>query len=109
MEGLNRFAHDKVHRKAWEWYYGEFVGKLGFSHLGIYHEAFEARAGKWEVIGQNMPSTLLTAASAPVENAESGKREWVSTIVDASATYSGMKTQWSKLGRTLKGKEEKQK
>ena len=30
VEGLNRFAHDAVHRKAWDWYNKEFCERRGY-------------------------------------------------------------------------------
>ena len=35
VEGLNDFAHDDIHRKAWAW-----IVKAGYNHIGFFHEAF---------------------------------------------------------------------
>ncbi|KAL2264518.1 hypothetical protein VTJ83DRAFT_7028 [Remersonia thermophila] len=102
LEGLERFAREKegVHMKAWEWFdrlalsssspaqpEGEGGdGKTANSrarHFGIFHETFSVPAGRWETLYMNMPPTLLGAGSVAVKNAETGREEWVKTLVDA--------------------------
>jgi hypothetical protein len=103
MEGLNRFAHDKVHRRVWDWYDNVFVKKHGYSHVGIFHEAFYAAPGAYEAIYQNMPPTLMSGAEASVRNEATGQKEWVGTVVDASVQAApALRTQWSRLNREVK-------
>lgn len=105
MEGLNRFAHDPVHRQAWDWYNKDFVKKMGFSHIGIFHEAFYAPSGNYETIYINMPPVLMGAGSAKVRNEASGEDEWVRTLVDAEGPV--WRTQYSRMGRQVKKQEER--
>lgn len=85
FEGLNKFAHDPLHRKAWDWYHRDFAKKGGYSHIGIFHETFCVPAGAWETIYINMPPVLMGAGSAAVKNEETGEEEWVRTMVDATS------------------------
>ncbi|EGS20283.1 uncharacterized protein CTHT_0040220 [Thermochaetoides thermophila DSM 1495] len=91
IEGLNRFAHDVVHRRAWEWYHGEFARKRGWSHIGIFHEAFQVPAGAWENIYVNMPPTLMGAAATKSEDG------WVRTLIEANGLV--WRSQYSRMGR----------
>ncbi|KAK3303847.1 uncharacterized protein B0T15DRAFT_561303 [Chaetomium strumarium] len=103
FEGLNRFAHDKVHRQVWDWYRNVFVKKHGYSHVGIFHEAFYAVPGAYETIYENMPPTLMSRAEASVRNEATGREEWVGTVVDASVKSSpAFRTQYSRLNRVVK-------
>ena len=102
VEGLNRFAHDAVHRRAWAWYRDELVRRSGCRHIGIYHEMFAAPPGRWEVIGVNMPPTLLGAASVRIPEDGDGQDgtdggEWVSTLVDATS-HPQLRSQYSRMG-----------
>lgn len=101
MEGLNRFAHDPLHRQAWNWYNGQFVKKWGYSHIGIFHEAFWAPAGAYETIYINMPPVLMAGGNASVKNEATGKDEWVRTVVDGSTP--AWRNQYSRMGK--EGKE----
>lgn len=100
LDGLNRFAHDPVHRKAWDWYNKVFVKKWGYSHVGIFHEAFCAPAGAYETIYLNMPPTLMGTGSADIKNEATGDDEWVRTLVDASGAL--WRTAHSRMGRQVK-------
>lgn len=99
MDGLNRFAHDPVHRKAWDWYVKEFAADNGKRHIGVFHEAYYAPPGMWETIYMNMQPTMLGRAIAPVKNESTGKTEWVGTLVDAR--HKGLRSQWARMGRTV--------
>ncbi|KAH6640107.1 hypothetical protein F5144DRAFT_525364 [Chaetomium tenue] len=99
LEGLNRFAHDRIHREVWDWYNKECV-KKGYSHIGIFHEAFCVPAGAYETIYVNMQPTLLAAGNADVANEASGTEEWVRTVVDASGPV--WRSQHSRMGREVK-------
>ncbi|KAK3291085.1 uncharacterized protein B0H64DRAFT_478411 [Chaetomium fimeti] len=96
LDGLNSFAHDRVHREAWDWYKKECL-KKGYSHIGIFHEAFCAPAGAYETIYVNMQPTLLGAGSADVKNEATGTDDWVRTVVDASSSV--WRSQHSRMGR----------
>ncbi|KAH6627400.1 hypothetical protein F5144DRAFT_513840 [Chaetomium tenue] len=104
MEGLDRFSHGPLHKKAWNWYNSQFVKKWGYSHIGIYHEAFWAPAGAYESIYVNMPRVLMGAGDASIKNEATGEEEWVRTVVDASTPV--WRTQHSRLGKRIKQIEE---
>ncbi|KAK4168358.1 hypothetical protein QBC43DRAFT_228970 [Cladorrhinum sp. PSN259] len=97
IEGLNRFAVDPMHRKAWDWF-SKFE-KAGGKHLGIFHETFEVKKGGYETLYVNMHPTLLGRGAVSVKNEESGEEEWVRTLVDAGRGYRQMKGQYSRMGR----------
>jgi hypothetical protein len=103
LDGLNRFAHDPVHRQAWDWYTKVFAKKWGFSHVGIFHEAFCVPAGAYETIYMNMQPLLMGAGSADVQNEATGDDEWVRTLVDASSKV--WRSQHSRMGREVKGEQ----
>lgn len=98
IEGLNAFAQDPIHREAWDWFVKyRHEAKAEGRNLGIYHETFYAPRGGWETIFIDMPPTLLGAASAPVRNEETGKREFVNTLVEANVP--SLKGQMSRMDR----------
>jgi hypothetical protein len=104
MEGLDRFSHGPLHKKAWNWYNSQFVKKWGYSHIGIYHEAFWAPPGAYETVYINMPPSLMGAGDASIKNETTGEEEWVRTLVDASTPV--WRTQHSRLGKRIKQIEE---
>jgi len=104
VEGLNAFAHDAVHRRAWDWY--RDVGRRhGFGHLGIYHEAFYSPPGSYETIYVNMPPVLLGAASALTRNEATGEDEWLRPLV--AADVPALRSQLSRMGRAAAAEEGK--
>ncbi|SPQ23519.1 70390458-6cd9-4bca-bc76-820d412bafce [Thermothielavioides terrestris] len=104
LDGLNRFAHDPVHRQAWDWFTNVFTKKWGYSHIGIFHEAFCAPAGAYETIYINMPPVLMAAGHASIKNEATGEDEWVPTVVEA--TGSVWRSQFSRMGKAV-GREAK--
>ncbi|KAK3998230.1 hypothetical protein QBC44DRAFT_386603, partial [Cladorrhinum sp. PSN332] len=108
VEGLNKFAHDPAHRKAWDWFNAfKASGLEGGKHLGIFHETFEVKSGGWETIYVDMQPVLLGGGSLSVSNEEDDdKEEWVRTLVDAGKEWRGsMGTQFARMGRGRDGKE----
>ncbi|KAK4150423.1 hypothetical protein C8A00DRAFT_18033, partial [Chaetomidium leptoderma] len=103
LDGLNRFAHDPIHRQAWDWYDKEFVKERGYSHIGISHEAFCAPAGAYETIYVNMQPIMMGACNADVKNEATGDDEWFRTLVDASSPV--WRSQHSRMGREVKKQE----
>ncbi|KAJ4361999.1 hypothetical protein N0V83_010940 [Neocucurbitaria cava] len=59
MDDLNRFAHGKEHREAWNWWNAN-AGKM--PHIGIYHEAYDVPAHHWETVYLQTPRMGLGAA-----------------------------------------------
>jgi hypothetical protein len=97
LDGLNRFAHADVHRQAWDWFNKTVLKEWGYSHIGIFHEAFCAPAGAYETIYVNMPPELMGAGHASIKNESTGEDEWVRTVVDASGPV--WRSQLSRMGR----------
>ena len=54
VEGLNKFAHDPVHREAWDW-----IAKAGYKHIGFFHEAFCVPQKAYESIYVNFQPLLV--------------------------------------------------
>lgn len=104
VAGLNKFAHDKVHRDGWDWYL-RFAKKEGNSHLGIFHETFVTRSGDYETIYIDCPPTLLGAANVRINADDSGraaeaeKESWARPLV--SANHSALRSQQGRMGTTL--------
>jgi hypothetical protein len=100
VEGLHAFAHDKVHREAWDWW-NKWVKETGHGHLGIFHEVFRAAPGEWESVYVDMPPTMLGAADVQVKNEETGEEEHVVPLVDADNVL--LRSQYGRMGRTKGG------
>lgn len=103
VAGLNRFAHDAVHREGWDWYL-RFAKKEGNSHIGIFHETFVTRPGDYETIYVDCPPTLLGAANVRVgdaggEKASQGGETWARPLV--SANHSALRSQSQRMGTAL--------
>lgn len=99
LEGLNRFAHDAVHRRAWDWFHRECV-RRGYAHIGIYHEAFVVEPGAYEALYVNLQPTLLAAGQARIRNEATGEVEHLPTIVDASSSM--WRSQYTRMNREIK-------
>lgn len=95
IEGLHRFAHDKIHREAWDWW-----NKTKYSHIGIFHETFCVPARGYEGVYVNCSPLLMGRLSVRVKH-EKGEDKWVNGLV--SADTPALKTQWARLGRDEKG------
>lgn len=108
VDDLNRFAHDEVHRKGWDWYH-RFVRETGYRHLGIFHETFVSRAGNYETIYIDTEPTLLGGADVRVAGGASEKdsparEEWMKPLV--SADHPALRSQAKRMGSMLGLKEE---
>jgi Domain of unknown function (DUF4188) len=78
-EGLHRFAHDPLHREAWNGW-GKMYTKSPY--ISIWHETFTAPAGAWESIYANSHPTMLGAVQVPIKTEKD--TVWSGTLVDAS-------------------------
>ncbi|CAD0010044.1 unnamed protein product, partial [Aureobasidium pullulans] len=107
VEGLNKFAHDPIHRRAWEW-----IQREGGKHVGFFHEAFVTPRGGYESIYVNLQPLLMGAARVECvvtggddggdgEGQGEGTRgkSWVSTLV--SADTPSLKSQFGRMGREV--------
>ncbi|KAI1375333.1 hypothetical protein F4677DRAFT_446415 [Hypoxylon crocopeplum] len=92
VDGLNRFAHDKAHRDAWEW-----ANKASHKHIGFFHETFHVPRKAYETIYVNMPPTMLGQVRVKCETTDEEKGKWISTLV--SADSAPLRTQLSRIGR----------
>lgn len=111
VDDLNRFAHDEVHRKGWDWYH-HFVRDTGHRHLGLFHETFVSRKGDYETIYVDTAPTLLgeanvkVQAEGDVDGEKDGKGEvgeWLRPLV--SADHPALRSQAKRMGLTLGLKE----
>lgn len=102
-DGLNRFAHDPVHRDGWDWYL-RFAKKEGNSHIGIFHETFVTRPGDYETIYVDCPPMLLGGANVRVEGGAGEKaaadgEAWARPLV--SANHSALRSQSQRMATAL--------
>jgi fumagillin biosynthesis monooxygenase len=94
IEGLNRFAHDKLHREAWDW-----IKRPEFKHFGIFHEAFCAAPGAYETVYLNSNQVLMGAADTKCIDENSGEEVWVNSLVNADV--SALRGQHARMGRQV--------
>jgi fumagillin biosynthesis monooxygenase len=99
VEGLNKFAHDKVHREVWD-DYNKMIKQEGYEHLGVFHETYFAGPSQYETIYVNMPPVLLGATNVKTQNLATGEEEWVRPLVDGNNTV--LRSQWGRMGRAVK-------
>lgn len=105
---LNRFAHDEVHRRGWDWYHA-FARDTGYRHLGLFHETFVSRAGDYETIYVDTAPTLLGEANVKLgvdksqEEEQGREAQWVRPLV--SADHPALRSQAKRMGLTLGLKE----
>jgi fumagillin biosynthesis monooxygenase len=92
LESLHAFAHEPLHREAWDWY---SVKK--HAHIGIFHETFCVPAKAWETVYVNCHPVGLGRTAEAVE----GGQKWVNPLV--SADMPALKTQYARLGRHENG------
>ncbi|KAI8659595.1 hypothetical protein NCS56_01177100 [Fusarium sp. Ph1] len=93
VESLNRFAHEELHRKAWDW-----MNKEKPAHIGIFHETFCVPAHAYETIYVNCHPVLMGRATVKTKGEE---ETWMNSLV--SADVPALKTQWARLSRDAKG------
>ncbi|KAK8212463.1 hypothetical protein IWZ01DRAFT_502201 [Phyllosticta capitalensis] len=86
IEGVHKFAHDKLHRDGWHWW-NENLSSFG--HLAIWHEMFYSPAGHWEGIYVNSHPRGLAATTVPTTlekdsgDLKAGTKAYFRPIVDA--------------------------
>ncbi|KAK5105636.1 hypothetical protein LTR62_002641 [Meristemomyces frigidus] len=94
FEGMNKFAHDDVQRKAWD-----YLAKSGLKHIGFFHEAFCVPPKAYESIYGSFPPFLMGAASVLCVG-ETGDDAWVRPTV--SADLGALRSQFGRMGRAFK-------
>ncbi|KAM0435347.1 hypothetical protein ACHAPT_003441 [Fusarium lateritium] len=94
VESLNRFAHEELHRKVWDW-----MNKEKPEHIGIFHETFCVPAHAYETIYLNCHPVLMGRAAVKTKGED--EEAWRNSLV--SADVPALKTQWARLSRDAKG------
>ncbi|EWZ98219.1 hypothetical protein FOWG_02418 [Fusarium oxysporum f. sp. lycopersici MN25] len=97
IESLHRFAHDELHRKAWD-----YVNKSKLKHVGIFHETFNVPAHEYENVYVNCHPVLM--GHATVKTTEGGEEEerWINSLVSADTPL--LKTQYARMSRDEHGR-----
>lgn len=93
VEGLNKFAHDDIHRKAWDW-----IVKAGHKHIGFFHEAFCVPPKAYESIYVNLPPLLMGATNVKHQN-EVGEEVYTRPLV--SADVGPLRSQFGRMGKAF--------
>lgn len=95
VESIHRFAHEDLHRKAWDWY-----NPKKHRHIGIFHETYCVPAKAQETMYVNCYPTLQMRTSAKCDSKEG--EMWLNPLVSADTPV--LKTQYARLGRDEAGK-----
>lgn len=95
VESIHRFAHEDLHRMAWDNY-----ASTKPAHIGVFHETFEVPARAYESMYVNCHPLLLGRGLVACEDKE-GEEMWVNTLV--SADTPALKTQYARMGRDETG------
>ncbi|KAK5084855.1 hypothetical protein LTR70_007756 [Exophiala xenobiotica] len=85
VEDIWAFAHDDLHREAWQWW-EKTIKENGY--VGINHEIFEADAQHWENIYVNFQPTMMGATTHLKKGGKTLEGgivpdQWISPLVDA--------------------------
>jgi fumagillin biosynthesis monooxygenase len=94
IEGINKFAHDPIHRKGWDWF-----NNSGIKHIGIFHEAFCALPKAYETLYVNSHPLLMGASNVKCIDEKTGEEAWVSTLVNANIAT--LRSQFGRMGRAV--------
>lgn len=95
IESLHKFAHEEMHRKAWDWFAAQ-----KFPHIGVFHEMFLVPKNGYEAVFLNCKPFLMGGV-ASLARSEEGEEKWVNALV--SADTPALKTQYSRMGRDRNG------
>lgn len=96
VASLHRFAHEDLHREAWDWFAAQ-----RFPHLGVYHETFLVPRKSYECVYLNCKPLLMGEAASLARDDETGAERWVNALV--SADTPALKTQYARMGRDRNG------
>ncbi|KAL4725938.1 hypothetical protein ACLX1H_006612 [Fusarium chlamydosporum] len=86
VEGLHRFAHGDIHRKAWD-----YINKTKPKHIGVFHETYSVPERAYENIYFNCRPVLMGRASVRTTPVGEEEERWTNTLV--SADTPALKTQ----------------
>lgn len=96
VKKLHDFAHEPMHREAWDWFAAQ-----KFPHLGVYHETFLVPKKNYECVYLNCKPLLMGKAAVKTIDEKTGEEKWVNSLV--SADTPALKTQYARLGRDRNG------
>ncbi|KAJ4268294.1 hypothetical protein NW762_002357 [Fusarium torreyae] len=97
VEGLHRFAHCDVHRKAWD-----FFNKSKLKHIGVFHETFCVPAKEYENVYVNCHPVLMGRATVRTTPVGEDKERWTNALV--SADMPALRTQYARMARDEQGR-----
>ncbi len=93
VEGLQLFAHDRLHLDAWKW-----LSSSRHRHIAAFHETFVVPAGGYETVYLDCAPTLFGATQALCKRGEEGEEAevWVKPLVSADAP--SLRSMMSRMG-----------
>ncbi|KAH6892305.1 hypothetical protein B0T10DRAFT_458018 [Thelonectria olida] len=97
VEGLHRFAHEPLHRQAWDW----LNAHKSYEHIGVFHETYIVPAKSYETVYLNCRPILL-GGSAVKLGKEGEQPRWANALVNANTP--ALKTQYSRMARDDQGR-----
>ncbi|OAA75514.1 hypothetical protein LEL_07502 [Akanthomyces lecanii RCEF 1005] len=96
VQSLHAFAHEDMHREAWEWFAAQ-----RFPHLGVFHETFLVPRKSYECVYLNCKPLLMGSAASLARDEKTGEERWVNALVSADTPV--LKTQYARMGRDRNG------
>ncbi|RGP63674.1 hypothetical protein FSPOR_8460 [Fusarium sporotrichioides] len=96
VEGLHRFAHGDIHRKAWD-----YMNKTKPKHVGIFHETYSVPARAYENLYVNCHPVMMGRATVRTTPVDEEDEKWMNTLV--SADMPALKTQYARMSRDEQG------
>ncbi|KAF5983522.1 hypothetical protein FCOIX_3148 [Fusarium coicis] len=96
LESLHRFAHDELHRKAWD-----YVNKSKLNHVGIFHETFNVPAREYENVYVNCHPVLMGHMTVKTAEGVEEEERWINSLVSADTAL--LKTQYARMARDEHG------
>ncbi|KAI5461375.1 hypothetical protein BGZ63DRAFT_414137 [Mariannaea sp. PMI_226] len=95
VEGLHRFAHEPLHREAWDW-----LNAHKHEHIGVFHETYVVPAKSYETVYLNCRPILLGRSAIKLSK-EGEEPRWANALVNANTP--ALKTQYSRMARDENG------
>lgn len=91
VESIHKFAHEPMHREAWNFY-----DPKKHRHIGIFHETFCVPAKAYETIYANCHPVGMGRTSTKIES-KGDEASWLNSLVNADIP--ALKTQYARLSR----------
>jgi len=102
VEGLHKYAHDKLHREGWDWWNKDYAK---MPHNSIWHETYMVPKGAWESIYVNSHASGINSTTSSYVDRDTGKTMWASPVVDASRGL--LRSSAGRMSRTTEDVHEK--